>query len=141
MRFEGVYLQPYLCPAGIATIGLGTTVYPDGRRVRLTDPPIDVATAKALASHWLSVEVLPKVRSLCSNVSSPESLAALADFAYNLGVGALANSTLRRRVLAGDVDGACAELAKWVRGGGVVLPGLVRRRAAEAALLRAGGLT
>ncbi len=63
------------------------------------------------------------------------SHAAIADFAYNLGLGRLRASTLRRKINAGDIDGAVIELKKWVRGGGRVLPGLVARRAAEAALL------
>ena len=47
-RFEGVYLSPYLCPAGIATIGVGATYYENGARVQLTDPPITRARAEAL---------------------------------------------------------------------------------------------
>ena len=62
---------------------------------------------------------------------------ALVCFAYNLGVGALKGSTLLRRHLAGDTAGAAGEFAKWVRAGGRVLPGLVKRRAAEAALYAA----
>lgn len=63
--------------------------------------------------------------------------AAIADFAYNLGIGRLRASTLRKRINAGDTAGAVAELKKWTRGGGRVLPGLVARRAAESALLAA----
>ena len=61
--------------------------------------------------------------------------AAIADFAYNLGLGNLRASTLRRKLNAGDMEGAARELGKWTRGGGRVLRGLVARRAAEAALL------
>ena len=39
-RFEGLYLRPYLCPAGVPTIGYGSTVYENGMAVQLTDPPI-----------------------------------------------------------------------------------------------------
>jgi lysozyme len=60
---------------------------------------------------------------------------ALVDFTYNLGVGRLQTSTLRRVVNAGDWQGAKEQLMRWTRGGGRVLPGLVKRRAAEAALL------
>ncbi len=74
---------------------------------------------------------------LCPNLANdPARLSAIADFAYNVGVGALRGSTLRKRVLANDWDGACVQLARWVRGGGRVLPGLVARRAAEAELLK-----
>lgn len=64
-----------------------------------------------------------------------EALCAIADFAYNLGLGSLRASTLRRRVNAGDMESAKYELGRWVRGGGKILRGLVIRRAAEAALL------
>jgi lysozyme len=59
----------------------------------------------------------------------------MTDFAYNLGVARYRGSTLRRKIDEQDWDGAKEQLALWVRGGGRVLPGLVRRRAAESALL------
>jgi lysozyme len=59
-------------------------------------------------------------------------------FTFNLGAGALRASTLRRRVLACDDEGAAAEFGKWVFAGGRKLAGLVRRRHAEAALFLAG---
>lgn len=71
---------------------------------------------------------------LCPTLDG-DGLAAIADFSYNLGVGRLKASTLRRKLNGGDYDGARRELMKWVRGGGRVLPGLVTRRAVEAALL------
>lgn len=72
--------------------------------------------------------------SACPTLSGA-ALCAIADFSYNLGLGALRGSTLRKRINTGDMDAARSELAKWVRGGGRILPGLVIRRAAEAALL------
>jgi lysozyme len=59
----------------------------------------------------------------------------MTDFAYNLGVARYRASTLRKRINEDDFEGAKVELKKWIRGGGKVLPGLVRRRQAEAALL------
>jgi lysozyme len=56
---------------------------------------------------------------------------ALVSFTYNCGSGALKGSTLLRKLNNGDYDGAAAEFPRWTKGGGVVLPGLVRRRAAE----------
>lgn len=61
---------------------------------------------------------------------------ALASFHYN--TGAIARASLTRKHVAGDHVGAAREFARWVRAGGKVLPGLVRRRAAEAELYRAG---
>lgn len=133
--FEGVYLKPYLCPAGVPTVGIGSTRYLDGSRVRLTDPPITQAHAMVLLRHKLLTEYMPGVRRLCGAVDDPGRLAALSDFAYNLGTGALKASTLRRKVLAGDWDAVPSELRKWVIAGGKAKRGLVRRREAEIALL------
>lgn len=127
-RFEGCRLTPYICPAGVWTCGWGTTgpdVYP-GR-----------PWTQAYADHRLELDALKfarGARALCPALGG-ESLCAIADFAYNLGLGALKGSTLRRRLLSADWPAARHELARWVRGGGKVLPGLVLRRAAEAALI------
>ena len=135
-RFEGLRLRPYLCPAGVPTIGLGSTRYLDGRRVQLTDPPITREHAFLLARQQLLRDYLPQVLALCGAIDAPGRLAAITDFSYNLGGGALKASTLRRRIMAGRWDLVPAELRKWVRGGGRVLPGLVARREAEAGMVR-----
>lgn len=62
-------------------------------------------------------------------------LCAIADFSYNLGLGNLQASTLRRKVNSREWDEVKTQLMRWVRGGGRVLPGLVRRRKAEADLI------
>jgi lysozyme len=134
--FEGMYLKPYLCPAAVPTIGVGSTFYEDGRRVSLADPPITRERAMELL-EWELTRCLPKVLSLCPTLRDwgDKPTGAILDFAFNCGTGALQASTLRKRVNADDVDAAKAELMKWTRGGGRVLPGLVKRRAAECALL------
>lgn len=134
-RFEGLYLRPYLCPAGVATIGVGATFYEDGTRVTLTDPPITRERAEALLLWMVRNRYLPAVVKLCPGADNPGLLAALIDFTFNLGAGNLRVSNLRRRVNGRDYDAVPAELRKWVRGGGRVLPGLVARREAEAALV------
>lgn len=134
-RFEGCRLRPYLCPAGVPTIGYGATHYLDGRRVTLMDPPITREAADRLLLQSVRRTYLPSVLILCPGVCDPLQLAALIDFTFNLGAGALRASTLRRKVNAGDWAAVPAELLRWVRGGGRVLPGLVARRAAEAALV------
>lgn len=134
-RFEGFYSAPYLCPAGVPTIGWGATAYADGRRVQLTDPPISREAADRLLLLTVQRVYLPAVLKLCPGVDSPGRLSALIDFTFNLGAGQLRASTLRRKVNAGDWQAVPAELAKWVKGGGKVLPGLVKRRAAEALLV------
>ncbi len=87
--------------------------------------------------EWELSHCLPKVLRLCPGLKDwgDKATGSILDFAFNCGTGALSGSTLRKRINADDVSGAQAELMKWVRGGGKVLPGLVKRRAAEAALL------
>jgi len=134
--FEGCYLRPYLCPANVPTIGVGSTFYENGTRVSLADPAISRERAMALL-EWELNHCLPKVRRLCPTLKDwgEQATGAILDFAFNCGTGALQSSTLRKCINADDPDGAKTELMKWVRGGGKVLPGLVKRRAAEIALL------
>lgn len=134
-RFEGFSPHPYLCPAGVPTIGFGATYYENGRTVRLTDAAITRERAEALLLWTVRNVYLPQVVRLCPGVDSPERLAALVDFAFNLGPGNLRASTLRRKVNAGDWDAARVQVMRWVRCGGRVLKGLVRRREAERALM------
>ena len=134
-RFEGLYLTPYLCPAGVATVGFGATSYEDGSRVQLTDPSITKERAEALLLWMVRTVYLPAVMRLCPSVDTPGRIAALIDFTFNLGAGNLKNSTLRRRVNAGDWSSVPAELRKWNKGGGRILRGLTLRREAEAELI------
>lgn len=134
-RFEGFYGQPYLCPAGIPTIGYGATYYEDGRRVTLRDPAITRQRAEALLLWHVRTVYLPAVRRLCPGVDHPGRLAALIDFTFNLGTGRLQASTLRKRVNADRWDDVPSELRKWVMGGGKVLRGLQLRREAEIGVL------
>lgn len=134
-RFEGLYLTPYLCPAGVPTIGYGATYYEDGAPVTLRDAPITRERAEALLLWMVRTRYLPDVLRLCPGVDTPERLAALIDFTFNLGAGNLRASTLRRRVNAGQWAEVPTELRKWVRGGGRVLAGLVKRREAEISLV------
>lgn len=135
IKFEGLYLRPYMCPAGVPTIGVGATYYEDGRRVTMADPAITRERALQLLDWHIAQHFLPATVRLCPGADTPGRLAALVDFAFNLGHGALAGSTLRRRVNAGQWDDVPAQLLRWTRAGGVVLRGLVRRRHAEAALV------
>lgn len=130
-RFEGLYLSPYLCPAGVPTIGYGATYYMDGRRVQLTDAPISRETAERLLLWMVTNKYLPAVLRLCPGADNPKRLGALTDYTLNLGAGNLSASTLRKRVNAGRWGDVPAELRKWNKGGGRVLRGLVVRRQAE----------
>lgn len=141
-RFEGFRLCPYLCPAGVPTIGYGSTYYADGRKVTLQDPPISEPDARALLLEELLHNYAPGVLRQCPvlltlamNANDWGKLNAIVDFAYNLGVGRLQTSTLKRKINAQDWEGAKEQLMLWVRGGGRVLPGLVARRKAETLLI------
>jgi lysozyme len=136
--FEGLYLRPYLCPAGVPTIGYGATYYEDGRRVTLKDPPITRERALQLLAWQVQTVYLPTVLRLIKGAPdmTPGRLAALIDFCFNLGGPNLRASTLRKRVLAGLWKQVPDEYRKWVKGGGRVLAGLVKRREADAALTR-----
>lgn len=139
-RFEGFHrvpkndpdrAHPYLCPAGYWTIGYGHLCDPE-------HPPINQVEAEAFLAHDLSVALSDTLR-LCPVLATEQQncLAAIVDFTFNLGSGRLQNSTLRRRVNQRDWPATAMELRRWVYGGGKVLPGLVARREAEAALLAA----
>lgn len=134
-RFEGCRLRPYLCPAGVPTIGYGATRYPGGLAVCLTDPPITKQIADDMLLHSVRTVYLPAVARLCPGIDTANRLAAIIDFTFNLGAGSLKASTLRRRINAGRWNDVPKELRKWNTGGGKVLRGLAIRREAEAALI------
>ena len=137
-QFEGYRAKPYLCPAGVPTIGYGSTYYADGRKVALTDPSMSEPDAAALLLQELHHTYLPGVLRQCPTLLTDERKCnAIVDFAYNLGTGRLQTSTLKRKINAQDWDGAKEQLMLWTKGGGRVLPGLVKRRSAEVALLTA----
>jgi lysozyme len=135
-HFEGFRSKPYICPAGYPTIGYGTVYKPDGTKVTMQDAPI----SKAQADEWLLSELRSNyaagvLKASPSLINHPRVLAAVIDFAYNLGVSRYRASTLRKRVEAERWDEAKAQLMRWTKAGGRELPGLVRRRKAEASLL------
>ena len=135
-RFEGFRSKPYLCPANVATIGYGSTYYADKRKVTLEDPPMDEPTARALLMIELEHTYLPGVLRNCPGlITDVRRCNAIVDFAYNLGTGRLQTSTLKRKINANDWEGAKEQLMLWTKGGGKVLPGLLKRRTAECALL------
>ncbi len=131
--FEGYSSTPYLCPAGVWTLGYGTTRYPDGRRVSGSDPNC----TERQAERWLHHELEKAERVVicyCKPHLNDMQRAALASFVYNLGSGAFRASTLRRRINSGDWGDVPYQLSRWNKAGGRVLRGLVIRRAAEADL-------
>jgi lysozyme len=135
-RYEGYRAKPYLCPAGVATIGYGSTYYADKRKVTLEDASMDEPTARALLMIELEHTYLPGVLRNCPGlITDVRKCNAIVDFCYNLGTGRLQTSTLKRKINANDWEGAKEQLMLWTKGGGKVLPGLLKRRTAECALL------
>ena len=126
-RFEGLRLDAYRCPAGIWTIGYGHT----GSDVRegLTITPL-------IAGTFLRADVgrFGEGVERCAGLCTQGQFDALVSFAFNLGLNALRVSTLLKLHRLGQHKLAAAEFSRWVHAGGKELPGLVRRRAAEAVL-------
>lgn len=135
--FEGLSLSAYRCPAGILTIGYGHTgdVY-EGQRVTAADANMllisDLDKVALHVNRFLSIDV------------SQRQFDALCSFAFNVGAwdGGLSTSTLLRKLNQGDIQGAEDEFGRWVyatvNGKKTKMPGLVRRREAEAKLFRTG---
>lgn len=143
-QFEGYHkklpdgrVAPYLCPARVWTIGIGSTFYEDGEPVRGTNPPITHDRAYELLGFELR-QCEASVSRLTTRRLPPLAFGALVSFAYNCGSGAYRGSTLRRKVNAGDDQAAAFEFRKWRFAAGQVLRGLERRRLAEAALYLEG---
>lgn len=134
-RFEGCILSPYLCPAGVPTIGYGSTRYEDGTPVSLMDSPITKERADELLRHEANQCARNVLRYSKTLAVDQRAFAAIIDFAFNLGSGAYRGSTLRKRIDAGDREGARKQIVRWNKAGGKVLRGLTLRRQAEAALL------
>ena len=134
--FEGFSATPYICPAGLPTIGYGTVFKPDGSKVDMKHEKISKETAEAWLMHELRYNYMAGVLRISPHlINSPKILAAMTSFAYNLGVPRYRSSTLRKRVDSMDKPEIKNELMKWVGGGGQVLPGLVKRRQTEASLI------
>lgn len=142
-EFEGCKLDAYLCPAGVWTIGYGTTRMIDGNvqegdRITLQEAEEYLQNDVEMAARHV-FRVIPRAKNW-----NADRVAALVSFAYNVGAGQLESSTLRKR-LDNDEDPDQVveeELPKWVKGdGGVVLQGLVRRRRAEITLFTGKTIT
>lgn len=163
-RFEGLHdgdkktaiLEPQADPIGIYTVGWGYALFVDGKPVK------DRETAYRLwRKRWpggltrieadqlltqVAQEVCDRIlRLLPGRTPSDAQLGAMVSLAYNIGVGEIggaadfADSTVRRKFLAGDDQGAADAFRMWVKAGGKTLQGLVNRREAERAVFLSGG--
>ena len=132
-KHEGLRLSSYLCPAGVPTIGYGSTRYPDGRKVILGEK----LSSEKEATQLLLATMAPFEAAVNKHLPNLNQCQfdALVSFAYNVGTGALIKSTLLKKAKVNPADPSIVdEFQKWVRGGGKVLPGLVTRRREEAKL-------
>lgn len=131
-EFEGLKLKPYLCSAKIPTIGYGNTYYPNGKRVTLLDDAITKEYAfeifKTIADKFAK-----RVDEMVTSEITQNQFNALVSFAYNVGTGAFATSTLLKKVNNNPNDVTIKnEFLKWVRANKKVIQGLVNRRNKEA---------
>ena len=141
---EGVRFKPYRCPARLWTVGVGHVLYPDQGRLPLDQrdafplaPEDNRAFSKAEVDGTLGADLQRfevGVARLFPMGLTQNQNDALVSFAFNLGLGGLQRSTLRQKVLRGEVEEAADEFLKFTRGGGKILPGLVKRRNDERAL-------
>lgn len=129
-EFEGCRLTAYLCPARVWTIGYGST----GRHVT---PGLTIT--KERAEELLREDLVrfeDAVRKAAGRCTQGQ-FDAMVSLAFNIGISAFRNSTLLKKHKVGDHYGASLQFARWNKAAGRVLPGLSRRRAAEAAMYRA----
>lgn len=128
-KFEGLKLESYKCPAGLWTIGYGNTQWENGTRV-LENQVIDIQRAEKLLMFWVN-----KYAEKIDLKVNQNQFDALVSFAYNVGITNFNNSTLKKKVIANPNDETIRdEFMKWVSSRGKQLPGLVKRREAEANL-------
>jgi len=128
-HFEGCRLEAYKCPAGVWTIGYGHT-----KGVKEGDA-IEQEAAEAFLIEDLE-EFEQAVARLVKVPITQQQFDALVSFTFNLGAGNLAASTLLRKLNNYQYIEVPEQMMRWVKAGGQVLDGLVRRRAAEAALFQ-----
>ena len=143
---EGVRLRPYRCPAALWTIGVGHVLYPDQALLpmdkRLEYPlkaqdayPHTMDEVDALLAKDISYFERGVARLCPASVNHQSQFDALVSFAFNVGLGTLQRSSVRSAYNRGNLEATAESLMKYVRGGGKILPGLLKRRGDEAALL------
>ena len=133
------FMKAYKCPAGKWTIGMGTTRYPDGRRVM----PGDVITEQQVYEYLTSDIALAEsaVASAVTVYIGQQRFDALVDFVYNLGILAFKNSNLLKVINKDPGDPAIEnQFYRWILAGGKPHAGLIRRRRSEAWLYFNGSL-
>jgi lysozyme len=121
---EGMILRGYKDPVGIVTACAGHTA------TAQLGKPYTRAECQILLEQDLAIHAEGVMKCIKVPVTAGQK-AAFVSFAYNVGVGAFCNSTMLKRVNAGEGIAACSELSRWTTAKGKVYIGLVKRRAAE----------
>ena len=124
-KYEGFRAQAYKCPVGLWTVGYGTTVYPDGTPVKKGDT-VTKAKAEAYLVDYLNKKVRPYLKGL---KLKPSQQAAIESIVYNVG-----NGFFRSKCFTAIKEkdwGTVYNNWDWIKGGGKVLPGLIKRRSEE----------
>lgn len=125
-KYEGLSLKAYKCPAGVWTVGYGTTVYPDGKPVKSSDS-VTKEKAEALLLDYIINKIMSNIRDL--GLSSNQE-AALCSLIYNIGWPAFSKSKCYKAIKAKDWGTVYREW-DWITAGGKVLNGLIKRREEE----------
>jgi lysozyme len=129
---EGVVLHPYKDSAGVPTIGIGSTVYPNGNHVTMSDPPITLEYAKEICEFHLQKRVYPHVQKVTIPLKQNQ-IDALCSFIYNIGGQSFDSSTLLKKINSGaPCSEITAQFLRWKNAGGQ--PILLARRKRESAL-------
>lgn len=144
-HFEGCRLKAYRCPAGVWTIGYGSTRYTNGDKVkegdRITQEEANALFQKTVDEFEHQVKLI--LGDELKTILHPHSISALVSFAYNVGITAFAKSTLLRiiRENKNNLKDIEIQFKRWNKANGKILEGLVKRRNAEFALYKKGVLS
>lgn len=133
-EFESFKSKPYLCPSQKATIGFGSTYYPDGKKVTLQDKEITEEKAFEILEYIANKDFGSNINKVVKVPLNQNQFDALVSFAYNIGNGNFNSSTLLRWLNQGKYKEASIQLLRWDKSKGIVLNGLTKRRKAEKAL-------
>lgn len=130
-EFESFKSKPYLCPSQKATIGFGSTYYPDGKKVTLQDKEITEQKAFEILEYIANKDFGSNINKVVKVPLNQNQFDALVSFAYNIGNGNFNSSTLLRWLNQGNYKEASMQLLRWDKSKGIVLNGLTKRRKAE----------
>lgn len=133
-EFESFKSKPYLCPSNKATVGYGSTYYPDGKKVTLQDKEITEEKAYEILEYIANKDFGANINKVVKVPLSQNQFDALVSFAYNIGNANFNSSTLLRWLNQENYKEASMQLLRWDKAKGIVLNGLTKRRKAEKAL-------